>query len=64
LINAVRLIPERRVCIPGPPRVSINAAWKCSRAKATATRRSACSGKSAASETRKLAPILVVDVVG
>ena len=34
------------------------------RAKATATGRSACFGASAVSETRKLAAILVADIVG
>jgi class 3 adenylate cyclase len=54
---------ERRVCIPGPPRASINAAWKCSHAKATATGDLPPSAI-AVSETRKLAAILVADIVG
>jgi class 3 adenylate cyclase len=41
-----------------------SAAWKRSHAQATATRRSPCFGPDAVSETRKLAAILVSDVVG
>ena len=43
---------------------SASAAWKRNHAQATATRRSASFGDSAVSETRKLAAILVSDVVG
>ena len=41
-----------------------SAAWKRSHAKATATDDSACLGASAVTESRKLAAILVSDVVG
>jgi hypothetical protein len=41
-----------------------SAAWKCSHAQATAIRRSSCFGNSVVSESRKLAAILVSDVVG
>jgi class 3 adenylate cyclase len=54
--------PTRRTLHFLLPRL-LSAAWKCSHAKATATR-SACFGNSAVSETRKLAAILVSDVVG
>ena len=43
---------------------SASAAWKRIHAQATATRRSGDLGISAVSETRKLAAILVADVVG
>ena len=43
---------------------SASAAWKRNHAQATATRRSGDFGISAVSETRKLAAILVADVVG
>ena len=43
---------------------SASAAWKRNHAQATATRRSGDLGISAVSETRKLAAILVADIVG
>jgi TolB-like protein/class 3 adenylate cyclase/tetratricopeptide (TPR) repeat protein len=45
-------------------RVSINAAWTCSHAEASATADLPASATSVMTETRKLAAILVADVVG
>jgi class 3 adenylate cyclase len=55
--------PTREVCTPCF-HVLLSAAWKCSHAKATATADSDCLGTRAMTETRKLAAILVSDIVG